>query len=97
MRRFKKRAAANLTLPLSTLMPSDGRAEQVGNVDVDWLGNDIVVEAFNDPKVSGVTCHISYFERGLIDRSGSQRREVSYQIDRRYRVGGRAGAERNRP
>ena len=43
-------------------------AEQVGNVDVDWLGNDIVIEAFSDPKVSGVTCHVSYFERGLLDR-----------------------------
>jgi CreA protein len=26
------------------------------------------VEAFHDPKVEGVTCHISYFDRGLIDR-----------------------------
>ena len=43
-------------------------AEQVGNVDVDWLGNDIIIEAFADPKVEGVTCHVSYFERGLIDR-----------------------------
>ncbi len=43
-------------------------AEVVGNVDVDWLGNDIVVEAVPDPKVQGVTCHLSYFERGLIDR-----------------------------
>ncbi len=43
-------------------------AEQVGNVDVDWLGNDIVIEAFQDPEVAGVTCHVSYFERGLIDR-----------------------------
>lgn len=44
------------------------RAEQVGNVDVDWLGNDIIIEAFSDPEVSGVTCHVSYFERGLLDR-----------------------------
>lgn len=44
------------------------RAEQVGDVDVDWLGNDIIVEAFADPEVSGVTCHVAYFERGLIDR-----------------------------
>lgn len=44
------------------------QAEQVGNVDVDWLGNDIVIEAFADPKVQGVTCHVAYFERGLIDR-----------------------------
>jgi len=43
-------------------------ADVVGNVDVDWLGNDIVVEAVQDPKVKGVTCHLSYFERGLIDR-----------------------------
>ena len=44
------------------------RAEEVGNVDVDWLGNDIIIEAFADPEVSGVTCHVSYFERGLLDR-----------------------------
>lgn len=43
-------------------------AEQIGNIDVDWLGNDIIIEAFADPDVKGVTCHISYFERGLIDR-----------------------------
>ena len=43
-------------------------AEQVGEVGVDWLGNDIIVEAISDPKVSGVTCHVAYFERGLIDR-----------------------------
>lgn len=44
------------------------QAEKVGNVDVDWLGNDIVIEAFADPKVEGVTCHVAYFDRGLIDR-----------------------------
>jgi len=44
------------------------RADTVGNVDVDWLGNDIIIEAFEDPKVAGVTCHVAYFERGLIDR-----------------------------
>ncbi len=43
-------------------------AEQVGEVDVDWLGNDVIIEAINDPEVSGVTCHVAYFERGLIDR-----------------------------
>lgn len=40
----------------------------MGNVDVDWLGNDIVIEAFADPDVDGVTCHVAYFERGLVDR-----------------------------
>nr|WP_245432378.1 CreA family protein [Mesorhizobium loti] len=43
-------------------------AQQVGKVGVDWLGNDIVVEAIKDPKVEGVTCHVSYFDRGVIDR-----------------------------
>ena len=43
-------------------------AEQVGKVGVDWLGNDIIVEAIKDPKVEGVTCHVSYFDRGMIDR-----------------------------
>lgn len=43
-------------------------AEEVGKVDVDWLGNDIIIEAFEDPKVQGVTCHVAYFERGFVDR-----------------------------
>lgn len=44
------------------------QAEQVGKVDVDWLGNDIIIEAFADPGVEGVTCYVAYFDRGLIDR-----------------------------
>jgi CreA protein len=43
-------------------------AEQVGEVGVDWVGNDIIIEAVHDPKVPGVTCHVAYFERGLFDR-----------------------------
>jgi CreA protein len=43
-------------------------ADEVGRVGVDWVGNDIVIEAFADPKVAGVTCHIAYFERSIIDR-----------------------------
>ncbi|TRD22015.1 CreA family protein [Palleronia caenipelagi] len=43
-------------------------AEEVGKVDVDWLGNDILIEAFADPDVKGVTCHVAYFDRGVIDR-----------------------------
>ena len=40
----------------------------MGKVGVDWVGNDIVVEAIHDPEVRGVTCHVAYFERGLLDR-----------------------------
>ncbi|MFN3209152.1 MAG: CreA family protein [Roseovarius sp.] len=53
---------------LAALMVSPARAEQVGEIGVDWAGNDIIVEAIEDPEVQGVTCHLAYFERGLIDR-----------------------------
>lgn len=52
----------------TALLPATAGAEQVGEVGVDWLGNDIIVEAVRDPKVEGVTCHVTYFERGVIDR-----------------------------
>lgn len=57
-------AAAALTAMLA--LPA--AAQQVGEVGVDWLGNDIIIEAIKDPEVEGVTCHVSYFERGVIDR-----------------------------
>ena len=47
---------------------SPALAEEVGKVGVDWLGNDIVIEAITDPGVEGVTCHVSYFDRGIVDR-----------------------------
>lgn len=56
-----------LTILLNAL-PLVATAQQVGRVGVDWVGNDIVIEAFADPKVSGVTCHIAYFDRSVIDR-----------------------------
>ena len=43
-------------------------AEDVGRFRNDWTGNTIVVEAVADPKVQGVSCHISRFSRGVIDR-----------------------------
>lgn len=53
---------------LAVLMPLVAGAEQVGKVGVDWVGNDIVIEAVVDPKVGGVTCHLAYFSRSVIDR-----------------------------
>jgi CreA protein len=44
------------------------RADEVGSFRNDWTGNSIVVEAVPDPKVEGVTCHITRFDRSLIDR-----------------------------
>ena len=61
------RILAGIALALATsVLPA--AAQQVGEVGVDWLGNDIIVEAIKDPKVEGVTCHVSYFDRGVIDR-----------------------------
>ncbi|GIT92938.1 hypothetical protein JANAI61_33960 [Jannaschia sp. AI_61] len=57
-----------LAAAVSTLCASPALPEQVGEVGVDWVGNDIIIEAISDPKVEGVTCHIAYFERSLIDR-----------------------------
>lgn len=50
-----------LTAPLS-------HAEQVGSVGVDWVGNDILIEALADPDVQGITCHLAYFDRSALDR-----------------------------
>ena len=57
-------AAGSLLITLA----ASAQAEVVGKVGVDWVGNDIVIEAFQDPKVEGVTCHVSYFDRSLFDR-----------------------------
>jgi len=57
-----------LVLSATVACAQPALAEQVGKVGVDWLGNDIVVEAIKDPAVEGITCHVSYFDRGVIDR-----------------------------
>ncbi|MDB5524207.1 MAG: hypothetical protein JWM58_1970 [Rhizobium sp.] len=43
-------------------------AETIGEVGVDWTGNDIIIDAVQDPKIQGITCHVTYFDRGVIDR-----------------------------
>lgn len=51
-----------------TAFPHVGTAEEVAKIGVDWVGNDIIVEAIHDPKVGGVTCHLTYFSRSMLDR-----------------------------
>ena len=58
---------ALLSVIFSTF-PLLASAQEVGRVGVDWVGNDIIIEALPDPEVEGVTCHVAYFERSLIDR-----------------------------
>ena len=53
---------------LTLLTATAATSEEVGKVGVDWVGNDIVIEAIQDPKVPGVTCHLAYFDRSIIDR-----------------------------
>ena len=63
-----------MLLVAATLLAGTGwahraaEAEQVGSFSNDWVGNGIVVEAVEDPKVKGVVCHVSSFSRSLIDR-----------------------------
>ena len=60
------------TLPLALLasLPLGAGAEQVGEVDTVFklIGPDhkIVVDAYDDPKVSGVTCYVSRAKTGGI-------------------------------
>lgn len=60
--------AAALTLALLALAAcGDGRGN-VGAFHNDLLGNEIKVEAFTDPDIPGVVCHIAYFDRSVLDR-----------------------------
>ena len=53
---------------MAVLSAAPALAQEVGKVGVDWIGNDIVVEAIKDPGVDGITCHVSYFDRSVVDR-----------------------------
>lgn len=53
---------------LMALAALPAAAETVGKVGVDWIGNDIYIDAVTDPEVAGVTCHVTYFDRSVIDR-----------------------------
>ncbi|MGN7867592.1 CreA family protein [Paracoccus sp. 22332] len=56
-------------IALALLMtPALAQAEEIAKIGVDWVGNDIVIESVADPAVGGVTCHLAYFERSVLDR-----------------------------
>ncbi len=57
------------TLCVLCLTACGGSKEnEVGEFKNDFIGNEIKVQALADPKVSGVTCHLSHFDRGFWDR-----------------------------
>lgn len=45
-----------------------GAADEVAEINNDWTGNEIKIDAFTDEKVAGVTCHMAHFDRGVYDR-----------------------------
>lgn len=51
-------------LPLRTAAAD----EVVGRFSNDWTGNGLEIQAIEDPKVKGITCHLVDFDRSLIDR-----------------------------
>lgn len=59
-----------LVLPALLLFSAcgSGQHEEVGEFKNDLIGNEIKLEALKDPKVDGVTCHLSYFDRAIWDR-----------------------------
>ena len=61
---------ARITLALLVAAAASSRAEPIGEVDTvfKWIGPDhkIVVEAYDDPKVAGVTCYVSRAKTGGI-------------------------------
>ncbi len=60
--------SAILAVVLLLVGVASAAADEVGTFRNDWTGNSIVIEAVPDPKVEGITCHISRFDRSLIDR-----------------------------
>ena len=61
-------AALAMTAAVAVTLAACGDSREVGNVGVDWTGNDISIDAMVDPEVAGVTCHLAYFNRSFIDR-----------------------------
>ena len=70
MRSLLRPAAALLALAASLSLLAPARAEPIGDVNTafQWIGPDhkIVVDAYDDPKVAGVTCYVSHAKTGGI-------------------------------
>jgi CreA protein len=65
--RLATRACAALAFGLLLAACGD-RQGHVGEFSNDLLGNEIMVEAFRDPEIPGVVCHVAYFDRSVLDR-----------------------------
>lgn len=45
-----------------------GSGQEVAQINNDWTGNEVKIEALDDPKIDGVVCHMAHFDRSLFDR-----------------------------
>lgn len=58
-------------LALACFLPAcGGSGTEVGGFKNDWTGNEIKIVQLQDPKVSGVVCHLAHFDRSVWDRLG---------------------------
>ncbi|MGY9057716.1 MAG: CreA family protein [Alphaproteobacteria bacterium] len=70
-----------LVLALACLFPTLLAADEIGRVDTafNWVGANkhIAIEAFDDPKVDGVTCYLSMAKKGGISGAVGVAEETS--------------------
>ena len=71
MRVMKRRASFLALAAIGILLvASCGRkGNEGGEFKNDFVGNEIKVQALSDPKIPGVTCHLTHFDRGFWDRA----------------------------
>lgn len=67
MPQFRSFLYAGLAAVLLCACGGSGQRE-VAEINNDWTGNEIKIEAFKDRKVAGITCHMAHFDRGVLDR-----------------------------
>ena len=77
---------------LAMLLPLySASAEEIGRVDTafNWVGSNkhIAIEAFDDPKVEGITCYVSMAKKGGISGAVGLAEETSDASSRAARSG----------
>jgi CreA protein len=64
------RAVTGLLAAFAMLAACGRGSDEVGEFKNDWLGNEIKVDALQDPDIAGIVCHFAHFDRGVWDRIG---------------------------
>ena len=69
-----------MLIALPALLPGVATAQEIGSVNTEWKlmgSHQLVVEAYDDPKVEGVTCYVAKPERGGVAGAVGVAEEVS--------------------